>query len=65
MDTAGTAPGAMFILSVVMFKESSKLDIFGRDSHFLLGGFLGVLKEDLEKRGIFLWAILLFADNWL
>ena len=64
IDTAGTAPGAIFMLSVVMFNESSKLEIFGIDSDFLLGGFLGVLNEDLENRGIFSLAVLfLFADS--
>lgn len=36
------------MLSVVKFKESSSCEMLGRDL-FLLGGFLGVLKEDLNK----------------
>ena len=52
MDTAGAAPGAMLMLSEVKFRESSKLEMFGRESAFLLGGFLGVLNDERENRGI-------------
>ena len=53
MATAGATPSPL-ALSAVKFRVSSRpsVEMLGTESAFLLGGFLGVLKEDLEKRGI-------------
>ena len=52
METGGGPPS--LTLSAVKLSVSSRprVERFGTESAFLLGGFLGVLKEDLEKRGI-------------
>ena len=54
METGGGAPPSPRTLSAVKLSVSSRprVERFGTESAFLLGGFLGVLKEDLEKRGI-------------
>ena len=54
METGGGGSPPALALSAVKFSVSSRprVDRFGTESAFLLGGFLGVLKEDLEKRGI-------------
>ena len=53
METGGGPPSPL-TLSAVKLSVSSRprVERFGTESAFLLGGFLGVLKEDLEKRGI-------------
>lgn len=55
MATAGAFTSPL-VLSTVKFNVSSRPseERFGTESVFLRGGFFGVLKEDLEKRGIFL-----------
>ena len=54
METGGGPPPSPRILSAVKLSVSSRprVERFGTESAFLLGGFLGVLNEDLEKRGI-------------
>lgn len=53
METGGGPPSPL-TLSAVKLSVSSRprVDRFGTESAFLLGGFLGVLKEDLLKRDI-------------
>lgn len=52
LSPAACASTSSLMLSVVKFSESSKPAMLGRDL-FLLGGFLGVRKDDLENNGIF------------
>ena len=54
METGGGPPPSPRMLSAVKLSVSSRprVERFGTESAFLLGGFFGVLKEDLEKRGI-------------
>ena len=54
METAGASPSPLILPTVKLNAVSSRptVERFGTESAFLLGGFLGVLKEDLEKRGM-------------
>ena len=52
MLTGAAAPPSSLMLSTEKFTVSSSCEMLGSDSDFLRGGFLGVLKEDLEKSGI-------------
>ena len=66
MVTAGAvAPGARLALrlSEVKLNESSRAEMFGTESDFLRGAFLGVLNEERrENRGIFLFYFFLLCS---